>query len=113
MLDSNPVPPVTILPNTTKDIKLVISPKNSGTVLFLVADGGGLSISDTVITLTKDTFTASSSVDSLCLPQGKVAFTGLSAGIYGVTVSKSGYTDSVFDIGVTDSFITKEVTLLR
>lgn len=113
LVSSNPTQPIVLVPNSAKDVQLVVAPKNSGTILFSITDSSGLPITDAVVALTKDTFIATSSSNSTCLPPGKVAFTGISSGLYNVNVSKSGYGDAVFDLNVAADFTSKDIILLQ
>ena len=113
LLDSNPTSPVVLVPDSTEDVKLVVVPKNSRTAVFSIADSVGVPISDALVTITKDLFTASSSSNSTCLSSGKVVFTGLSSDTYDVVVSKSGYNDATFNLYVGDSVTTKDAVLTQ
>jgi hypothetical protein len=111
LIDSDFVSPVTVLPNIPKDIKLVVAPKNTGTLLFRVVDQFGVPVDDAVVTLTKGLFTATSTSNSICLSPGKVTFTGLSDGSYSANISKVGYTDQNISVGMMGAFITQNITL--
>jgi len=50
-------------------------------------------------------------VTSSCTPPGQVAFSDLDSGTYHIVVSKTGYTDTVVDVSVSNSWQEKEIIL--
>ena len=55
----NPISPVSLLPNSTQAIQLVVAPKNPDTLVVTVTDGAtGLPLSDVDVTISKSGFTS-------------------------------------------------------
>jgi type II secretory pathway pseudopilin PulG len=89
-----PSPTLSLNPNQNQNLKLIVAPVASSSILFYINDTTtGLPLSEAIVKLTgtnyDTTLTTSSSTD--CLAGGQVFFTGLNAGNYNLNIEKTGY----------------------
>ena len=109
-----PLLPFTLNPNANQDLKLIVTPKNPGSILITVKDASTqLPLTDATARLEGvgyDT-TLTTTPAASCAPPGQVLFTALSAGDYTLTVSKVGYRGFADTVAVSLSWQQREVII--
>jgi type II secretory pathway pseudopilin PulG len=84
---------VNLSPGTSTDLKIIVAPVASSSLLVSVKDSAGLLLPDVSVKLSTSTYdnTLTTTAKTDCLAQGQVFFTGLNPNNYNLEVSKTGY----------------------
>lgn len=105
---------LTLGPGETTDLKLIVSPQASSSLLVGVTDlATGLPLTGAEIQLTGTDYASSTVTVSAsdCQPAGQAFFTGLNPGNYNLVVTKTGYQTVTEILAISGPWQTKEIIL--
>ena len=105
----------TINPDSAQNLKLIVTPKNAKSLLFIVRDSyTGLLLADANIQLTGNEYASSTvtTTEDTCLPAGQAFFSGLLNTSYNVIISKTGYGTFTGSANTSLPWQQKEITLI-
>lgn len=98
---SNPITPITILPNQNNSINIAFSQSNALSLLNLVKDASGSAIANVTGILKKDSFEASSSTGlESQVNHGFMLFTPPEIGVYSIQLSHPNYETATSSIEI-------------
>ena len=103
-----------VSPGTTNNLKLIVAPVASSSILVNVRDvTTGLLLSGANIKLSDATYntTLTTTEATDCLARGQIFFTGLNPGNYNLEISKAGYQTYTTPIDILGSWQQKDVSL--
>jgi hypothetical protein len=103
-------------PGTTADLKLIVAPVASSSLLVNIRDANtGLLLPGASLTLSNAVYntTITTSEGSDCLARGQVFITGLNPGNYDLKISKAGYETYSTPVIISESWQQKDIGLIQ
>lgn len=109
---TNPLPSFEINPNETKNLQLITIAHVDNALLVSVRDQNDAAIDGATVRLQKSGFDETKTTNSeTCPTPGQTFWNGLLSGTYTLTVSKTGYQDSVSNVSISDAWKNQNVIL--
>ncbi len=104
----------TLSPGTTTNLKLIVAPVASSSILINVKDTTtGLLLSGVSVRLSNATYNSTLTTTNTtdCLASGQVFFTSLNPGNYDLEISKAGYQTHTSSVAILGSWQQKDISL--
>lgn len=110
---TTPLPSFALNPNETKNLQLIAIPHVNRALLVSVKTSQNIAIDGATVRLKKTGFDQTKTTNSIpaCPTPGQVFWNGLGSGAYTLTVSKTGYQNSVTSIDMSSSWQNRIITL--
>jgi prepilin-type N-terminal cleavage/methylation domain-containing protein len=110
---TTPLPSFALNPDENKSLQLIAVPHNNKALLVSVKTSTNVAIDGATVRLEKTGFDQTKNTNSVptCPTPGQVFWNGLGSGTYTLTVSKTGYQDSVTSVDMSPNWQNKTITL--